>query len=325
MISLDKDNIPLENYSKSLSTNQEKFLMSNDFRGMSSKADKKQNPTDIRKNIMHNLQGSMKSIHQIMKYTKNLKENEIYEIFNAVNLKSFFGSLLRDSKLNASKTNQGFKYDLRTCENARLMLEESLNYLVNSPEFNDRKSTMENCKQIREDFKLLSKSQLSKEHLRIIMNQSKEDEEKYNNKLEKIYDEFIDIQNKLDQVIIKCPSITNLPDSIDHDKIGHALKQTREIILLKLTRINIEPKKTTADKKEYTKLVKEVEVIEEGLKLIKTLKTIEEHLIEQENNLYNEIQYYFSPINPIRDKTEYEKNQTEMHYEFENMLKEARQ
>ena len=97
------------------------------------------------------------------------------------------------------------------------------------------------------------------------------------------------------------------------------------IILLKLTRINIKSKKTTVDKKEFSKLVKEVEEIEEGLKLIQQLENNESKLVKLERKLYDEIQYYFSPINSIKNNTEYEMNQTEMNYEFENMLKGVRQ
>ena len=310
---IEKDSIPLENYEKSIAPKQEKFLLTTDLRGMKSRNDSTWNPTDIRKGVMKNLGNSMKYIHSVLKHTKNLKESEIYEIFNAVNLKSFFGSLLRDNKLNARDTLHGYKYDFRTSENARLMFESSMNYLVNSPEFKDRKSTLNNVKQLSEDFELLSRSQLSKEHELISMKLTKEQNDEYIKQQDKLFKESNIIQNKLDQIIIKCTSITNLPDSIEYDKIGRSLEQTREIILFKLTRINIEPKKTSADKKEYSKLIKEVEDIEEALRLIKKLKQNENKVILLERELYNVIENYFSPINPIKNKTEFEDIRNELH------------
>jgi len=297
------------------------FLTSDSFKGT--------NRPRTRKEIKEQLSKSIRYLHHTLGQTKklvlekddkngnwkNVKNGlkDMYDIFNAVNLQSFFSSMLQDIKYNSSIVSKNYKYDFRTSENARLMFESSINYLINSPEFKDRKSTLNNVKQISEDFELLSKSQLSKEHELISMKLTKEQNDEYAKQQDKLFKESNIIQNKLDQIIIKCTSITNLPDSIEYDKIGRSLEQTREIILFKLTRINIEPKKTSADKKEYSKLIKEVEDIEEALRLIKKLKQNENKVILLERELYNVIENYFSPINPIKNKTEFEDIRNELH------------
>ena len=286
---------------KRIATQQWNFLNEDNLKSFGSKKSQYQN--EIRDN---HLDKPLRQIIHVLQNTKNLRRSDIYEIFNASNLESLFSSMLRDTKLNSRDTVHGYKYDFRTCENARVMLEESLNYLLNSTEFKDRKSTIENCKEVREDFKLLSKSQLSKEHQRITMNLSKDEMENFFKQQEKIIIESDKIHDKLDGIIAKVVSITNLPDSIEYKAIGKALEQTREIVLLKLTRINIEPKKTISNKKEYAKLIQEVEDLEEGLKLIKNLENNENKMIELERKLYDEIQYYFSPINSIKNNTEFE-------------------
>jgi len=99
---IEKDNILLENYSYEIGKTHKRFLLSNDLRGLSSRKERKLNPTDIRNSIMKNLGSSMWYIHTVLKNSKNLHQNEINEIFNAVNLESFFDSLLKDKKNNTT-------------------------------------------------------------------------------------------------------------------------------------------------------------------------------------------------------------------------------
>lgn len=307
--------------------NHWKFLTSKDHRGLS-------NPPRTHTEINEALRDSFLYIHHAMKYTKNLVvkkgknknlipnlvgKKHLYEIFNAVNLESFFGSLLRDTKLNSRDTIQSYKYDFRTSENARLMLEIALNYLLNSPEFEDRESTIENTKQISEDFKLLSRSTLSKERELLEQQLNDKVKEKTAKQIDIQRKEFLKILDKLYDTIIPISSLTNLPDSIDVEDIGKALKETKDKIILELMEVKLTTKNKNALKTTNQNLTNELEKIKEGLILIKSLHEIENKMIKIEKELYNEIKNYFSPINPITDFTISEEIKKEIKRELSNI------
>ena len=159
MYKIDKAHIRLERYPFSIGNTHRQFLQKEDHRGLT-------NPSDTRNSIMSNLGKSMRYIHEIMKDTKNLKKDEIYEIFNAQNLESFLVNLLKDSQYNTTKQNEdkiSKKYDFRTSEIARVMLELSLDYLINSPLYSEIHSVKEVSGTLSRDFKTLSRSLLNKE------------------------------------------------------------------------------------------------------------------------------------------------------------------
>ena len=56
-------------------------------------------------------------------------------------------------------------------------------------------------------------------------------------------------------------------------------------------------------------MFKEVEDLEEGLKLVRNLEENETKMIDLERGLYKEIENYHSPINTIKNSTQYQINE----------------
>ncbi|MDF2422362.1 MAG: hypothetical protein OPY06_05075 [Nitrosopumilus sp.] len=156
MNTLLKSNIPLESYGKPLAPSHIAFLVREEHRGQG-------NTSQTRKDIMRNVQGSLRQVHQIMKYTKNLKESEISETFNAQNLEELFENLLKDIHYNSISETIPKKYDVRTSEIARVMVATGLKYLTQSEKFKDNKSTIENSESINDDFENLTRTLFNEE------------------------------------------------------------------------------------------------------------------------------------------------------------------
>ena len=89
LYNIDKSHISLEKYPFSIVKTLRIFLIKDDHRGL-------KNKYEVRPAIMYKLGKSMRNIHEIMKLTKNLEKDEIYEIFNAQNVESFLVNLLND-------------------------------------------------------------------------------------------------------------------------------------------------------------------------------------------------------------------------------------
>lgn len=155
-----------KNYVFSIAKTHKDFL-TKDGRGL-------KNPSDTRKGIMDNLGKSMRYIHEVMKVTKNLKEDEINNLFNAQNLEEFFQNLLKDTKYNSIGEYIPKKYNTRTSEIARVMVLTGIEYLLQSEKFKDSKRTRKDSDNIVNDFKLLSKSLFIKDCNEL--KDSKEDE-----------------------------------------------------------------------------------------------------------------------------------------------------
>ena len=310
--------------------NHWKFLTSEDHRGLS-------NPPRTHTEINEALRDSLLYIHHAMKYTKNLVvkkgknknlipnlvgEKHLYEIFNAHMLESIFYNLIKDTKYNSKQTGHvPYKYDICASEKARMMLEIALDYLLNSPEFKDRQNTIDNAKRVSEDFKLLSRSALSKEREIIEMNLSKEEKEKQIKQHQKLTNESLKLIDQLYKKFEPIMSLGNPPDSIEFNTIEKALEQTRNEIIMEMSRLKIEldvydKKLSTKGKEdlqhENEKQMRDLNKIEDCLILIEKLQQIEYKMLELERKLYKDIKNYFCPINPITDFTTIEEMKKEV-------------
>ena len=156
MNTLLKSHIPLETYGKPLAQSHIIFLTKDDHRGLS-------NTSQTRMDIMKNVQGSLRQVHEVMKYTKNLKESEINETFNAQNLEELFENLLKDPQYNSISEVIPKKYDIRTSEIARVMVAVGLKYLTQSEKYKDDKKTLEDAQSINDDFERLTGTLFSEE------------------------------------------------------------------------------------------------------------------------------------------------------------------
>ena len=81
------------------------------------------------------LEHSLQHIVWILNNTQNLRQNEVYEIFNAKSMECVQSSLLRKDG------HSEYQYDFRTSELARMSFEMMVNYLLEFPEFKNQKNT----------------------------------------------------------------------------------------------------------------------------------------------------------------------------------------
>jgi len=101
----------------------------------------------------------LRQLHHVLQYTKNLRPEDIDEIFNSKNLESSLHCLIKDSKYNTKDDGLiPYKYDLRASEVARLMTVIGLKYLMHSEKFKDNQNTKSNVEAVLSDFALLSES-----------------------------------------------------------------------------------------------------------------------------------------------------------------------
>lgn len=273
----EKTNNLLIKYGKSLPKTHRKFLESKDHRGFSSRMDDGKNPYQARRDIMKNMGKSLMTIHDTLKLTRNLKKNELYEIFNAQNVQLVLESLLRDTKKNYDTANSP-QYDFRTCEIARLMLELSLNYLKKSSMFNEIHSVKEISNSISRDFKALSKSMLEKED----EYQTITEEEQ-----EKILLKYSEIEEKADSY----PFETSKELFIEIQRLDFEYKE-----LKKLKRSNYMKQNRVNKKETYEKYKKRLDYetkLEDNEYRNKSLLSLEM------NKIYEHISSYFSRVSPI--------------------------
>jgi hypothetical protein len=269
---IGKHQIRLEKYPFLIGKTQREFLQKDDHRGL-------KNPTDARNGIMDNLGKSMRYLHEVMKDTKNLKEEEIYEIFNAQNLESFFVNLIKDTQYNPTKQNEDSiprKYDFRTSEIARVMLELSLDYLKNSPLYLEVDSVKELSESISKDFKKLSRILLDKEDKYKTI--SKEQQEKSTILGREIQDKMIS------------PRTSHI-----YSEIQELDFEYNELKELKLERqININRHIRDKRYKEYQKLLLENTKLKQELpEKIKETSDLQE--------VYRHIDSYFSSKKPLNE------------------------
>ena len=265
MNKIEKHHIRLERYPFLIGKKHGEFLEKDDHRGI-------KNPSDTRTNIMNNLGKSMRYIHEVMKETKNLKENEIYDIFNAQNTELFLVNLLKDVKYNWTKSNENKipnKYDFRTSEIARMMLELSLEYLQNSQLFLEVHSVRELSKALSRDFKILSKSLLDKEDKYKTI--SKEEQEKTSRVSREIEDKII------------YPMTSHIYNEIQ--ELDFEYKELKKLQLNRQTKINRYRRNELY--KEYQKLLIENAKLKQELP-----KKMEE--VSNMQEMYRDIDSYFS-------------------------------
>jgi len=282
-----------ENYLDSLSKNQRTFLTTDNLRGMD-------NQKDTRNKLMHKLKTSMRNVHELMKITKNLKEDELYRIFNAPNLELFFLNLLKDSRYNSIKNNQQLKkkYDIRTSEVARVMVEVGLNYLTQSDKFKDNEKTLENVDNIINDFRFLSSTLFSEETKE---SKKQETREIFSsplwNKIEKKIkmieekspipiDEFMDIEELKKTLVDDRPEILNelvaVQNKIEFNKNNHSEKK-------KLLKVQSNYRKNLDETDRTLELINDKEILE----YVKLALFINPH---------QNLELYLSSLKPITAK-----------------------
>ncbi len=275
----DKTDNILVKYGKNLPKTHRKFLEAKDHRGFSNRMDDGQNPYQTRKDIMKNMGNSLKLIYDTLKLTKNLKKDEIYDIFNAQNIQLILETLLRDTRKNYDEPSQG-QYDFRTCEIARLMLELSLKYLKESPAFSQVSSVKELSKSLSKDFRVLSKSMLEKENQYQTISKEEQD---------KIEAKYLQIEEKVDSY----PFETSAELFIEIQRLDFEY-----IELKKLKRVNYMKHNKVKRKEAYEKYQKRLDYetrLEDNEFRNKSM------LMLESRKKYDHISSYFSKIIPLGD------------------------
>lgn len=316
MISLEKDDIPLENYVNPLAQSHIKFLVSDDHRGLS-------NPSQTRKDIMNNLGKSLRQIHETMKHQKHLDQEELYEIFNAVNLEPLFDNLVKktrkgttfidDDKSTITLSTKHNNYDFRSAEIARMMFETSMDYLLNSLIFKNMKNVKENINKVSDDFKVLSMAMLEKNQPNI-KNLIGKDKESYQKTMSDI-DKLSNVEEKLHNELHKLGIFSSGENSkkIYMDLINLRNEITSEIVKLQheIDEIKKKQKKSPNDKIELEtselfiqELRKGFDKIDTAISKVEKLNAVEFELYKTMNkNTYGLLanKNYYSPKNQIHE------------------------
>lgn len=288
MISVDKSNIPLDQYENSLPKTHLLFLKSNDLRGFSSKMSIR-NPSRTRSDIMKNMGKSLKLIHSTLRYPKNLKTKEIYDIFNAQNLQFILESLVRVEKYNEFQ----HQYDFRTSEIARLMLEISLEYLKHSPIFKDVQSIKEVSNSLSRDFRTLSYSLLMKEEPDVKVIESNKE------KSFKVFNEISGFDGMLNE---EYPLNVDTAIKLNKEKLADIITEISRIKII----IDTSKQSKSLDK-QYVELLDEFEKINNDYLILKQIKFREIEEDELEREAYAHLAKYFSNINPLKIENMWER------------------
>lgn len=292
MISVDKSNIPLDQYENSLPKTHLIFLQSNDHRGFSSKIGIT-NPSRTRNDIMKNMGKSLKLIHNTLRYSKNLKTKEIYDIFNAQNLQFILESLMRVEKYNEFQ----YQYDFRTSEIARLMLEISLEYLKHSPIFKDVQSIKEVSNSLSRDARTLSYSLLMKEEPDVKVIESNK---------EKSFKVFNEISGFIGMLNEEYPLNVDTAIKLNKEKLADIVTEISRIkILIDTSKQNKKLSKSLD--KQYVELMDEFEKINNDYLILKQIKLRDNEMNELDSEPYAHLTKYFSNINPLKIQNMWER------------------
>lgn len=285
-------------------TEQWKFLTSESLKNFGTKKSQYQN--DIRNN---HLAKPLRQIHHVLQHTKNLREQDIYKIFNARTLEVFFRNLLRECKYNSPLTNTirnhgQNKYDFRTAELARLMIEIAIEYYLDSPEFQNNKKFINIKDDLYEYLETFSISKLQQDIVNPTYIETVKEERR-----EKITENNKIIQNE----IVNLFSKINLP--IDDENKNSRTASTHVISLIKNRLLDLELlelklkriKNTKTRKNEISEIRQEIiekkkilELAEKDLETIQEISEKEHELFENESELMGQLVDFIDIFRPIR-------------------------
>lgn len=263
------------------------------------------NKTQARKDINYQFEKSIRLIHHVLENTKHLKENEVYENFNAITLNKILENSLK--KIGHYSDQKDFVYDFRTMELARIMFEISSKFISSSSIFSEDKFLKEGLEKISNSFITLSKSELQKHAYEKITKKQEQlikatirtvelDIQKIisqRKRLTKIQDEIISLKNEGLKLIIKINDAKKQKE--EFDKIpSYLLTESRHINNLPLyqhsfTQVKIKLMSLNAKLSTHPKLEK----------LYEKKKDNEKKLLR-----YDDLQDYFSPINPLEESNQ---------------------
>ena len=286
---------------KKTSSKQWNFLTSDNLKSFGAKKSQYQN--DIRDN---HLDKPFRQLHYVLENSKNIRESDISEIFNAVTLDSFFDSLLKNKIYNTTVETSNKvpkQYNVQTSEIARIMVVKGLRYLTQSEKFKDNRETIKNVEAINHDFSLLSESFFYKAIEPIPAEQEKRIQD--NPRLKKTIKK---IKDNLDEIDAKSTISLDYPDNVNDSDFKNSLIEDREKTVKELFAIQnkIEYKKNNKEKKvlleKQNKLRKHLCDLDETLDLFDSKKTLEHALLSLIFHAHRDLGQFLSNDEPISAK-----------------------
>jgi len=169
------------------------------------------------------LEHSLQHITWILNDTQNLRQNEVYEIFNAKSMEYVLSSLLRKDG------HSNYQYDFRTSELARMSFEIMVDYLSQFPEFKNQKDIIKNLiKALSGYFEILSRSTLSHEDNEKTI--SKEEQERNKDYLKKhdYKNEFRQLKQEIKDLYLELYKSEKQKQSVEQRKTIEELIQIKE-------------------------------------------------------------------------------------------------